>query len=679
MTLASDVKVRQAPRSAPNDVDWLKGTRVLTIGDSTVASVAARVLRQLGADVVRGEDARQASAYDVVLVDRVTRRTGLNGVDTAADDYLRNVAEANTAVWVSVSAYGLTTDRRDAVASEFSLLAAGGILGHSRIGDEWAPTVPVGSIGLKLVGYVAAVSALHALHVRRAGGGPLHVDLSAQQAVVATGLSLEMAHALSDCPDEGGSARYGAPSGFFDCLDGRIYVLVLEQHQWWAFQGALQPRLDEVATLSEARDNADFVNAQLAEWAATRTAEECEQILQGQGVPCTVVNTLTSLEERTRRGGRELDLTSPTAPPLPAALTVEDGAPDSASAAVALSDLRVLDAGNVLAVPLGAAWLGAMGAQVIKLEDPDRLDIYRRRGPFAQGVEGLNRSAYFNQLNFNKTTLDLPRIDGKPALDYTGFDVVMKNVTPRRAKSIGIDTDSVFAGTGSQVLAISSSGFGGTGPFAGYRAYGHNIHAFSGMVAATRDAKGEMGDMGTPWADPLTSVCVAAWTLAWALTDSRPTHVGVDISMAELTAAQLADLKDLDADEIYRAREVGGDFFFRNGAQLMAVSLSTEDEVRDFESIVGRELPQLTVLGELVDLGGAVDPVLDQRLLAAGIAASVVYTAHDLAADPYLQGTGLFQTVESAALGRHRLTGLPWQFVGTDRFGLSAAPERADV
>ena len=86
-------------------------------------------------------------------------------------------------------------------ASDLTLLAAGGILGHSRTGDEFAPTVPPGTVALKLVGHLTVVAALHGLHARRAGKGPVHADLSAQAAIIATGLSLEMAHALSRCPD----------------------------------------------------------------------------------------------------------------------------------------------------------------------------------------------------------------------------------------------------------------------------------------------------------------------------------------------------------------------------------------------------------------------------------------------------------------------------------------------
>lgn len=682
-TVSGRILPSQTEGAAPvtAKVSWLKGTRVLTDGTSATLDVASRVFAQLGAEVVSGNPDGTVDA-DIVLVDRICDPRGVPGSEAATvAEYLEHVAATNTAVWVTASAYGLHTARRDAVASDLTLLAAGGILGHSRIGDEWAPTVPPGDLGLKLVGYVMVVAALHAAHTRRVTGVAQHVDVSAQGSVIATGLALEMAHALSNCPDEGGSARYGAPSGFFSCLDGLIYVLVLEQHQWTAFRRTLAPALDSVETLIQARDQTDHVNTQLAAWASTRTAEECEHILQGAGVPCTQINTLDILTERAHAAGRSLDLSGSDAPPLPA--QVRHVATEDSRSVIGLADLRVLDAGHVLAVPLGAAWLGAMGASVTKLEDPQRLDIYRRRGPFAGGVAGPNRSAYFNQLNFGKGTLDLAVGTPDAELDLTQFDVVLQNLMPRRAKAVGADLERVLAtgsATDSAKLAISSSGFGGTGEWAGYRAYGHNIHAFAGLVGATLDARGEMGDMGTPWADPLTSVAIAAWVLAWSLAPERNDSVGVDISMAELTAAQIADLHGLDPTEIYRGPEIGGDFFLRTPGsdQLLAVSLRTSEEVARFEALVGQPLPSLTTRGQLVELDPAdVDvAALDGRLRDADLPASLVYTSHDLARDPFVRSTGLYQKVTSTDLGDHEITGLPWQFAGHPHPPIQAAPER---
>ena len=661
--------------TGPVTVSWLEGTNALTVGSSPSLEVAGGVLRQLGAKVETGHVAEIEAGPDIVLVDRIAGPAGGLAGGPSASEYTQYVAAENHAVWVTASGYGLTSRQADAVASDLSLLAAGGILGHSRIGEEWAPTVPPGKLALNLAGYVMAIGALHGLHRWRESGEPVHVDVSAQGSVIATGLTLEMAHALAHCPDEGGSARYGAPSGFVDCLDGSVYVLVLEEHQWKAFRKAVSPVLDSVQSLVEARKQADYVMARLVEWASTRAAEECEVVLQAAGVPCNAVNTLSTFAERAGSAGRPIEVGGA---PLPAQLTEVPGKDEANQAGypIRLADLRVCEAGHVLAVPLAGAWLGAMGANVTKLEDPSRLDVYRRRGPFAEGKPGLNRSAYFNQLNFCKTRLDVPAED-EGLLDVTAFDVVLNNLTPRRAKVVGVDADRVLDGD-SPALAISSSGFGSTGDWSHYRAYGHNIHAFAGLVAATRDARGEMADMGTPWVDPLTSVAIVAWVLAWALAPEHDTSVALDISMAELCAAQLRELAGSDAADPYEAPEFGGDFFLRlaDSRQLVAVTLSSAADVSRFEEIVGRPLPQLARNYELVQLSSLRDD-LPERLIAAGLAVSPVFTASDLLHDDFIRSTGLFSPVESAELGRYEVTGLPWQFVGEDRVALSAAPELA--
>lgn len=656
-------------------VEWLRNIRVRIVGNSPTLDVAKRVLGQFGASVVSTPAyTKSGGDADVVIVDRIA-----GGIGTASE-YLADVEARNRSVWVTASAYGLETARANERATDFTLMAAGGILGHSRIGDEWAPTLPPRDLGRKLVGYVLAVSAMHALHTHRTGGQPIHVDVSAQGAVIATGLALEMAHALADCPNEGGSARYGAPSGFFTCADGAIYVLALEEHQWNAFRRALAPIFDTTETLEDARADADSVNARLSSWAADRSMEQCERILQDAGVPCTAVNTVASFVERSHSVGRSVTVSGVHAQAMPAEVTqVPVETPVVVpKTPLALSDLRILDAGHVLAVPLAAAWLGAMGAHVRKLEDPGRLDIYRRRGPFADGKAGLDRSAYFNQLNFNKTSLDVFLDRPESGLDVTQFDVVMHNLTPKRAKTLGVDAESLTSRALS-TLTLSSSGFGGRGEWSGYRAYGHNIHAFAGLVAATRDARGGMGDMGTPWADPLTSIAVATWVLAWTLSSERTDSVAVDISMAELTAAQLTD------DPIDERPEPDGpsdgsplEFFARvhDTDQLVAVSLHDRGEQRRFESVAGRALSPALARGELIEVSPPIADDLAAALRAEGIPASKVYTAHDLARDEFMKSTGLFRPVESVALGTYLVTGLPWKFVGAPRHDLVAAPER---
>ncbi|WP_198602093.1 CoA transferase [Rhodococcus opacus] len=637
------------------------------------------MLRQFGAEVRNvGDTVDLAGAADIVLVDRI-EDTSFAGV-THASEYLSLVEQLNTSVWVTASAYGVQNSRGNAVGSELTTLASGGILGHSRSGDEAIPTVPAGDIALKLTGLTMALAALHGVHIHRDRSVPVHIDLSAQAAVVSTGLCLEMAHALAQCPDSGGSSRYGAPTGFFDCREGRIYVVVLEQHQWERLRSCLHPQLDAIPTLEEARRRSDEVNDAVAAWFSTRTNIECEQALQSVGVPCTSVNSVNEFYRRAHQAGRSISDEGPGVSAIPAVVTERDDDPRKEEFP-SLQSLRVLDAGHVLAVPLAAAWLGAMGAQVTKLEDPQRLDVYRRRGPFVAGTDGPNRSAYFNHVNFCKQSLDMQVEPTGSTLDATPFDVILHNLTPRRAKVVGVAAAKLPA-VNNPRLSVTSSGFGATGQWAEYRAYGHNIHAFAGLVAATRDSTGALGDVGTPWADPLTGVAVATWVLAWSIAGARSHDTAVDLSMAELMAAQLTDLDG--AADYYRPRSGSADFFVRTRAdgRTVAITLQGTGDIEVFETLTGARFALPPTRGSMVEpiaLGAleALDAYeIAQRLRCAGLAAEVVQTARDLAGDDFLASTGLLQMVTSDELGSYKVSGLPWMVVGTGRAPLTAAPER---
>lgn len=653
---------------------WLTGIRVVAVGESLTVAAAVGVLEQFGALASRVAAIGDVpSDADLVLVDRIGGASALGG----PVDYISQVQSRNRSVWVTVSAYGLADSRAAAAASEVTLLAAGGILGHTPGPDGLPPTIPAGDVALKLVGNVSVMAALHGLHEFRSTGQPVHVDLSAQGAVIATGLALEMSHALNDCPSEGGTARYGAPTGFFPCLDGSVYVLLLEQHQWTGFRGVLSPALDHIETIDEAAERAVEVNAALSEWTRQRTVADCEATLQGAGVPATTVHTIESFLEAAQLAGRPVG----TLAALPAAVRLLGERP-ARRAAIPLESLKVLDAGHVLAVPLSAAWLGAMGAQVTKIEDPRRLDIYRRRGPFAKGERGLNRSAYFNHLNFSKRVHDITVGPDGSDFDIEPFDVVLHNLSPHRAAILGVDPDGVAQAGGAPKLSLASSGFGRSGGWKDYRAYGTTIHAFAGLISATQNARGDMSGIGTPWADPLCSVAATIWALAWSLSPEVEQSMSIDVSMSESLASHLIDQIGVSPDANYVPAEFGGDFFLRlPSGQDLAVTIESADEAEAYASLVGAPVPQVTRRGQRFDLPesgftGLPPEAIEHRFQTAGLRASIVYDARALARDQRLYDTEVFQFVESSALGRYPVVGIPWSMVGAAKRPLTAAPER---
>jgi crotonobetainyl-CoA:carnitine CoA-transferase CaiB-like acyl-CoA transferase len=105
----------------------------------------------------------------------------------------------------------------------------------------------------------------------------------------------------------------------------------------------------------------------------------------------------------------------------------------------ALSKVRVLDLGRVLAGPYCGQILGDMGAEVIKVEHPERGDDTRAWKPPAIGDD----AAYFVAVNRNKRSIgiDLASDEGRELLLELAknSDVLVENFRPGVTKRLGID------------------------------------------------------------------------------------------------------------------------------------------------------------------------------------------------------------------------------------------------
>jgi len=126
----------------------------------------------------------------------------------------------------------------------------------------------------------------------------------------------------------------------------------------------------------------------------------------------------------------------------------------------ALSGIRVLDFGQYIAGPFAATLLAEQGAEVIKVERPG--------GDPMRGQDGFlvwNRSK-------KAITLDLKKPEGlKIALDLAKkADVVIENFKPGTAAKLGIGYDKIKE-LNPRAVYCSISGFGPTGPYAGWAGY----------------------------------------------------------------------------------------------------------------------------------------------------------------------------------------------------------------
>jgi formyl-CoA transferase len=185
-------------------------------------------------------------------------------------------------------------------------------------------------------------------------------------------------------------------------------------------------------------------------------------------------------------------------------------------------------------------WLGDLGADVLKIENPERGEDGRASGPpFFDG-----ESAFFLSANRNKRSvaLDVKRPEGQEIFRRLGetADVVVENFRPGVMDALGIGY-ATLAARNPRIIYCSISGFGADGPFADRPGLDQIIQGFSGLMSITGFEGGEPVRVGVPIADLLTGLFGAYGVLA-ALQARERTGLGqvVDTSLLESMVGMLS-------------------------------------------------------------------------------------------------------------------------------------------
>ena len=178
-----------------------------------------------------------------------------------------------------------------------------------------------------------------------------------------------------------------------------------------------------------------------------------------------------------------------------------------------LAGVRVLDLGRHQAGPTCAMWLGDLGADVIKIENPDRGEDGRASGPpFFHG-----ESAFFLSANRNKRSLalDIKRPEGQEIFRRLAAeaDVVIENFRPGVMDALNIGYARVSA-LNPRIIYCSISGFGADGPYADRPGLDQIIQGVSGLMSVTGFEGGEPVRVGIPIADLVTGLFGAYGVLA---------------------------------------------------------------------------------------------------------------------------------------------------------------------
>jgi benzylsuccinate CoA-transferase BbsF subunit len=320
-----------------------------------------------------------------------------------------------------------------------------------------------------------------------------------------------------------------------------------------------------------------------------------------------------------------------------------------------LKDLRILDFSWVLAGPYATRILADFGAEVIKVQPL----LPREDDAFDRG--------YSNTWNRSKRgiTLDMAKPEGVAmAKRLVGLsDAVVENFTPRVMTNWGLDYENLKR-IKPDIIMLSLSTMGGTGPRKDYTGFGPTVQAFSGLTHLTAYPGGPPLGPGTAYADHVAAL-FACLALLGAFEYKRRTGEGqhIDISQVEAMASLLGD-----AFIIPQEAALSGVYRCKGEDRWCAVSVATEEEWRGFKKALGNprwaEEKRFATLAARLENREVLDALIGEwtqthtpeevmvLLQKQGVAAGVVQDARDLAKDPQLKERGFFIELDHPEMGK---------------------------
>ncbi len=202
--------------------------------------------------------------------------------------------------------------------------------------------------------------------------------------------------------------------------------------------------------------------------------------------------------------------------------------------------IRVIDVTHVLAGPFAAYQLAVLGADVIKVDDPNDPDQSRVMGT-DKALNHAHMGTGFLTQGSNKRaiTLDLKTERGREILKalVKTADVFVENYRPGAFEALGLGYEDL-AKINPKLIYASFSAFGQEGPRGQQTAYDHVIQATSGIMAMTGTKEVNPIKFGSPAVDYATGM-TGAFALSAALYQRERTGKGQRIDMAMLDVAMI--------------------------------------------------------------------------------------------------------------------------------------------
>jgi crotonobetainyl-CoA:carnitine CoA-transferase CaiB-like acyl-CoA transferase len=362
-----------------------------------------------------------------------------------------------------------------------------------------------------------------------------------------------------------------------------------------------------------------------------------------------------------------------------------------------LTGMRVLDVTTSIAGPYCAQILGALGADVIKVERPDTGDDGRAWGPPFWNGEGT----MFLSANAGKRSLALSLRDprGCEALLrlVDGADVFLQSLRPGLAAELGLGADALRE-RNPRLVYCSVGAYGHVGPMSHEPGYDALMQAAGGLISMTGEPGRPGVRVGSSLIDQGTGTWAALGVLA-ALLERDRNGVGstVDVSLYETALGYIGyHLAGYLAD---------GTVPHGQGTRFPMVAPYQVFETRDSELMIAggndrlfAAICEVVGLPELVDdprfstnpdrvrhrdeLCAILEEALSEndtahwhtRLTEAGVPAAPVADVADVAHAPQTEALGMLQPLDHPSIPDLRLTALPLSFDGERALHRSSPP-----
>jgi len=690
----------------------LVGLRVVQLGKGLAAAVCGRLLADVGADVTCvdpdssthlaeylnfGKTIAPASAVrealstaQLIVCEGRPRELRAGGHDP---DSLRLLN--GTAALVAISPFGQSGLKADDPATDLTLFFASGIarLLTGQVDDLFeAPIRPLGEQSAFIGGLAAACAGMHAALAAEPGAV---VDVSIQEALATLAIT-ELARAGltgQTRPRKRVTDGNGATVTILPARDGYVAISPREDRQWaswlevmgspdWGGDSRFATKPDRVA-------NWDALYALMCAWSRQYDKQWIAEAAQTAHVPSFPLRepaeqlTSPQLEHRNFYRPAQIAGRSVKAPGSPLGLRITNTArPEKGRQAkepLPLSGVRVLDFSWVIAGPTTTRYLAAMGAEVIKIEAPGRGDP--GRASELHTVLGQKKRSIVLDLKQPEAVTVARRLAAKS-------DVLVENFATGVMERLGLGAAALEA-VNPDLLYVSASGLGRTGPEARAVAYGTLLQCYAGFAGLNRHPD-TAPRVGFAWLDPMCGLMLAFAVAAglWHRWNSGGT-AGLDFSMIEAMLWTMAEpLLATQLEAAPKPRGNGSDHHLPHGVYRCAgeddwISLVVTDDAQwqRLCAILPALLP-LAGLGfrERSKRAAEIDEALSARfrtrlaraaeaeLLRAGIPAAALATSLDLVKSDHLKERK-FWDPHSAGV----LPGLPWR-ASFDRAS-GAAPE----